>query len=58
MIKRRWWWSIQEKDPSKANFVWTEWFNAPVVKNLAETDYKRVFQIDNRHEDYTKESSS
>lgn len=46
LLKKRWWWHLED-DPTKANLIWTEWFNKAAttgmkceeVKLGSETEY-------------------
>lgn len=35
LLKKRYWWHLVDQ-PEKANLIWTEWFNKPVVTLMAQ----------------------
>jgi hypothetical protein len=47
LLKKRWWWHIVDH-PSKANLLWTEWFNADFLGQMPEETAR-----DRNHIDYS-----
>lgn len=53
LLKKRWWWHLEEKEPNKADLYWSEWFNRSCTQDMPEAPC-----IPPQEQDYTQKTQA